>query len=93
MASEACLEAIPREGLSDEDRAFLEAWVRAMGDDATVAGVRGRIRALLGLRDEHPGRPPLAALMDDPTARAVLLARPEGRAGVRARWRRSLREK
>lgn len=75
-------------GMSDDDLATLRAWVATFGDGATDEAIRARVRLLLTLRIEHPGRPSLDALLDEPMACAVLNASLEGRPGVMRRYRR-----
>lgn len=81
-------ERLAREPLDADDRATLRAWVATFGDEASAEGVRARVKLLLTLRDEHPSRPTLDALLDDPDARAVLGASLEGRPWAMKQFRR-----
>lgn len=75
-------------GLSEDDVCTLRAWLATFGDEADGDEVKARVRLLLSLRAEHPSRPSLDAMLDEPMARAVLNASIEGRPGVMKRYRR-----
>ncbi|MFO0648796.1 MAG: hypothetical protein U0326_21325 [Polyangiales bacterium] len=75
-------------GLSEDDVSTLRAWLSTFGDEADGDEVKARVKLLLSLRAEHPTRPSLDAMLDEPMARAVLNASIEGRPGVMKRYRR-----
>lgn len=78
----------PEPALSEADQRFLVEWVGAMGDEASAAAVRRRVRRLLALRDDHPRRPSLEELMTDAVVRAVMFAPPAARSGAWSRLRK-----
>ncbi len=90
MPSARVLHAVIPPGLSADDTAFLAQWLALCGDAATLAALRGRIRAIVRLQQIHPAHPPFAALIDDPDFRRVLLAKPRARGGLLKGLRRRL---
>ena len=90
MPSPRGLDAVIPRGLSAEDTDFLAQWLTSCGDAATLAALRGRIRAILRLQQLHPAHPPLATLVDDADFRRVLLAKPRSRGSLLKGLRRRL---
>ena len=90
MITDETLRVLIPMALPDEDKAVLIAWLSQAGDQATTDALRGRVRAILAIQAAHPAHPPLSVLLEHPWTRAVLLAKPGNRTGVRKWLRRKL---